>query len=381
MNTSFALLDKQFELVRYPAELQHQSWQAWDSADELLIEHVESEYPDYTKKSVLILNDDFGALGAWFAHCHPAWISDSYVARRSCQINLENNQIDEGTLKYLDSLSFPELKAELVLLKVPKTTALLEHQLIQLQDVVTPDTVIIAAGKAKAIQKSTLGLFEKYLGATHTSLAKKKSRLIFCQPSGDKQHKSPYPTIWQTDDKQLTLANHANVFARQQLDIGARLLLEHLPDCSNISVLDLGCGNGVLGLSVLKRHPDAKVVFVDESFMAVESARENVLRNLPEQIDNCRFLQSNCLDEFPSLNLGGVDLVLCNPPFHQQNAITDHIAYQMFKDAKKYLHRGGELRIIGNRHLDYPQKLKRLFGGYRVVASDRKFSILSTIKR
>ena len=381
MNTCFNLLDKQFELLRYPAELQHQSWQAWDSADEYLIEHVESQFPDYKEKSLIIFNDDFGALATWFANQTLHWVSDSYVARRACQENLRRNKISTDDIQFTDSLILPETKVQLVLFKVPKTTALLEHQLIQLQSMVTPETLVIACGKAKAIQKSTLGLFEKYLGPTHTSLAKKKSRLIFCHPTGDKQHVSPYPTIWQTDDKQLTISNHANVFARQQLDIGARLLLEHIPDCSNISVLDLGCGNGVLGLSVLQQYPDAKVVFVDESFMAIESARENVMANVPEQVKNCHFLHNNCLDEFPSLGISGIDLVLCNPPFHQQNAITDHIAYQMFKDAKKYLHRGGELRIIGNRHLDYPQKLKRLFGGYRVVASDRKFSILSTIKR
>ena len=381
MNTSFSLLDKHFELIRYPAELQHQSWQAWDSADEYLIEHIASEFADLTGKSLAILNDDFGALAVWFAAFQPLWVSDSYVAKRSCQLNLTNNHLNEQDVQFTDSLSLSAHQLDLVIIKIPKTTALLEHQLIQLQKVVSPKTRVIAAGKAKSIQKSTLGLFEKYLGPTRTSLAKKKSRLIFCTPEGNKQHPCPFPTIWQTDNKQLTLHNHANVFARQQLDIGARLLLEHIPDCSNIKVLDLGCGNGVLGLSVLARHPEAQVIFVDESHMAVESAKLNVQNNLPAQLQNCYFLQSNCLDEFPSLGLDGIDLVLCNPPFHQQNAITDHIAYQMFKDAKKYLHRGGELRIIGNRHLDYPQKLKRLFGGYRVVASDRKFSILSTIKR
>jgi 16S rRNA (guanine1207-N2)-methyltransferase/23S rRNA (guanine1835-N2)-methyltransferase len=75
-----------------------------------------------------------------------------------------------------------------------------------------------------------------------------------------------------------------------------------------------------------------------------------------------------------------VDVVLCNPPFHQQNTVTDHIALQMFSDAKRHLSRGGELRIIGNRHLDYPLKLKGLFGGYKVIASNAKFSILSCIK-
>ena len=52
-------------------------------------------------------------------------------------------------------------------------------------------------------------------------------------------------------------------------------------------------------------------------------------------------------------------VVLCNPPFHQAQAVTDHIAWQMFKQAKDTLKEGGELRIIGNRHLDYHDKLNR----------------------
>ena len=75
-----------------------------------------------------------------------------------------------------------------------------------------------------------------------------------------------------------------------------------------------------------------------------------------------------------------IDIVLCNPPVHQQNAITDHIAWQMFKDAKSVLQNGGQLFVVGNRHLDYPNKLKRLFGNATTVATNQKFSILSAIK-
>ena len=32
---------------------------------------------------------------------------------------------------------------------------------------------------------------------------------------------------------------------------------------------------------------------------------------------------------------------LCNPPFHQQHAVTDHIAWQMFNDSFKALKQGG----------------------------------------
>jgi 16S rRNA (guanine1207-N2)-methyltransferase len=59
--------------------------------------------------------------------------------------------------------------------------------------------------------------------------------------------------------------------------------------------------------------------------------------------------------------------------------ITDDIAWQMFVDAKKMLRPGGELRVVANRHLDYPDKLKRLFGGCQVIANNPKFIVLSAV--
>jgi 16S rRNA G1207 methylase RsmC len=73
-------------------------------------------------------------------------------------------------------------------------------------------------------------------------------------------------------------------------------------------------------------------------------------------------------------------VILCNPPFHQQQILSDHIAWQMFTDAFKALHTYGELRVVANRHLGYHEKLKRLFGGAKVIASNAKFVILSAIK-
>ena len=112
--------------------------------------------------------------------------------------------------------------------------------------------------KMDFIIAETQALFDKYLGPCKTSLAQKKSRLILCQPTGDKCHTSPYPTVWQTEKTKFTISNMANVFARQQLDIGARFMLQHLnklPNTENKTVVDLGCGNGVLGLHILHNSP------------------------------------------------------------------------------------------------------------------------------
>jgi 23S rRNA (guanine1835-N2)-methyltransferase len=385
MNTSLTLLDKNLQLVRYPQELQHPSWQAWDAADEYLIEYVEQNFQDLQSHSISIYNDDFGALACWFAAAKPLWVSDSYVAKQSCLINLQQNELPTESVTFYDSVTPVDSPAELVLLKIPKTTALLEQQLIDLQVRVSPATKVIAAGKANLIQKSTLALFEKYLGVTTTSLAKKKARLIFCQPTGTKSHSSPYPTIWFTDKPRFEISNLANVFARQQLDIGARFMLEHLtklPNLDNKTVVDLGCGNGVLGLSILNQNKHTQVVFVDESYMAVASAKQNVIVNLHKKESQSEFIVNNCLDNFTQKSkFFEVDIVLCNPPFHQQNAITDHIAWQMFKDAKLVLKNGGQLFVVGNRHLDYPNKIKKLFGNATTVATNQKFSILSATKR
>ena len=410
MNTEFIFADRQFSLIRYPEKHQHVSLQAWDSADELIIEHVETLLSDEALSidggenngPIMIFNDDFGVLGCWFSHLAPYWISDSYISLRSLHENLKANQLlntsevaatDElqtapvQTLTSVQSLTFkPEKAPRLVVLKVPRALALLEQQLIDLQKYVTPDTRIVATGKVKAITKSVLNLFERYIGPTTTSLAKKKSRLVFATPRESlKLSDSPYPTRWQcksTIGAPLTIDNLANAFSRQSLDIGARIMLEHMTVSANDVVVDLGCGNGVLGVNALTLAPDAKVIFVDESYMALESARLNVLNNHPDKIAQCEFVASNCLETLLNReHKPAVTKILCNPPFHQQNAITDHIAWQMFTDSRDLLIKSGHLVVVGNRHLDYHIKLKKLFGGAKVLASDKKFVILGTAKR
>ncbi|MFQ2486887.1 methyltransferase [Aeromonas caviae] len=364
-------------LYRYPRQNQD-PLQAWDAADEYLINEL-AESQQAPDGPVIIMNDGFGALAA-FLHAHaPVCVTDSHVSERATLANLAENGLDPDAIRLQDALApLPDAPA-LVVIKVSKYQALLEQQLLALRQVVTPATRILAAGKAKDIHTSTLKLFEKYLGETRTSLAWKKARLIHCTPAAERPPlPNPFPTVWPLEGSGMLIHNHANVFSRTSLDIGARFMLDNLPIHSARKVIDLGCGNGVLGLSLLAKDSEVEVTFIDESYMAVASARLNVEHNLPDALPRAHFLVNNCLDGVPA---GSADRILCNPPFHQLQAITDHIAWQMFTDAHRVLPQGGELWIVGNRHLDYHNKLKRLFGNAQVVASNSKFVILKTIKR
>lgn len=373
---------QQLELERYPQQEESTQLQAWEAADEYLLQQLENV--DIGGRPVLIFNDNFGTL-ACALHAHrPYSVSDSYMSQLATRHNLKLNGLDPEQVTLLDSLAELPAAPAVVLIRVPKALALLEQQLRALRHVVTEDTLIVAGAKARDVHTSTMQLFEKVLGPTRTSLAWKKARLIFCQaadivpPAADIVPPAAAETTnWTLDSTDWLIHNHANVFSRGSLDIGARLFLDHLPRGLNGHIVDLGCGNGVIGLTALAQNPDAQVTFVDESYMAVASSELNVEHNLPQELDRCQFEVNNAL---AGIERESVQAVLCNPPFHQQHAITDHTAWQMFCDAKRCLQVGGELRIVGNRHLDYHQKLKRLFGNCTLVASNKKFVILRAVK-
>ncbi|MBC3765399.1 methyltransferase [Neptunicella marina] len=374
-NSILTLGDHTLKLFRYPKQFQHNTLQAWDSSDELLIDHILSNIKP--TDTISVFNDDFGALACALYAYQPDWYNDSFVSECSLKQNLQLNKLSTDAIKVFSSLSKPA-PSDYFLIKLPKSLALLEQQLIDVQQVASTDSQIIATGKTTTVTKAVLALFEKYIGTTTTSLARKKSRLVFSGLTVQQRHQSPYPTTWTLPDNNMLISNLANVFSRQSLDIGGRFLLQHLPDCSNKNVIDLGCGNGIIGLSVLAKFNHSNVTFVDESRMAVASAHQNVQTNIENGLNRARFLLSNCLEQVSDTQ---ADIILCNPPFHQNNTITSHIARQMFDDSYRHLNSGGELRIVGNRHLNYGQMLKKRFGGFKVVASNNKFSILSCIKR
>ncbi len=218
---------------------------------------------------------------------------------------------------------------------------------------------IVAVNKAKEIHTSTLKLFEKYLGETKTSLAWKKHRLVFSTANAQPVIDVDPMRIWGIEGESIQLKNLPNVYSGESLDLGARFMLQYLPQDPTLKhVIDLGCGNGVLSVKMGQLNPQARLTSVDESFMAIESAKQNLLDNLGDTRE-IQCIANNCLDSFTP---DCADMVMCNPPFHQQQAITDHIAWQMFCDAKQILNQGGKLLVIGNRHLGYDAKLKRLFG-------------------
>ncbi|MCF4996483.1 methyltransferase [Pseudomonas syringae] len=371
LDTPFAQLD----LIRQP-EQQNEPLQAFDAADEYLLNHLAEQQPTAVTR-VLVLNDSFGALAVSLAgKVQVSSSGDSFLGFQGLEKNLvRNGQAFDAVQGIPASEPLPG-PFDRVLIRVPKTLALLEEQLIRLQGQLAPGAEVVAAAMIKHLPRAAGDLLERYIGPVQASLAVKKARLLIATPEPRTPAVSPYPTRYRLDEPGIELLNHANVFCREGLDIGTRAFLPHLPkNLGTARVADLGCGNGVLAIASALQNPDAHYTLVDESFMAVQSAAENWHAALGERDVTVRAGDGLAGQEPQSL-----DIVLCNPPFHQQQVVGDFLAWRMFQQAREALVVGGALYIVGNRHLGYHSKLARLFRGVEQVAATPKFVILKARK-
>ncbi len=363
----------EYELRRYPFR-RGERLRAWDAADEYLIEEFSDLKIEPDGIRLLIVNDNFGALATTLHAFCPVLLSDSYISHMSTRVNFRQNNLSNDDLILCSPLEPLNGYFDVVLIRVTKTLGLLEDELLRIRPHIDARTRIFGCGMSKQIHTSTLKLFTKLLGPTKTSLAKKKARVIYSEfDVSIIPHESIYPICYRLENHPYMMVNHASVFSRDKLDVGTRFFIQQIPEDSiHGDIIDLGCGNGVAGLIAAELNPDASVLFYDESYMAVASAQASYEQS--GLFNRAEFRVGDCLDGYSDQS---ADLILCNPPFHQQQVVGDYVAMRMFKQSRRALKPGGELLVIGNRHLGYHIKLKRLFNQVETIASNSKFVVLS----
>jgi 16S rRNA (guanine1207-N2)-methyltransferase len=300
--------------------------------------------------------------------------------------NLARHEVDAtsvGVYTPLDDLDDLGDPISLLVVRPPRSLALLEHLLRAVRPLLAPDAVVVGAEMVKHLHTSTLAVFERVLGPTTTSRAHRRARIIECSPDPTIDPGPwDWPTTFRLEPGAHDVTSWPGVFAASRLDHGTALLLDHLPETDGPEVIvDLGCGNGVLGTFAAIDNAEAEIIFVDDSALAIASAEATHRANLgPDR--KATFTLGNGLFDGPgALADGSVGLVLTNPPFHEHRAMGDAVAWQMFTDAHRALQVGGELWVVGNRHLAHHAKLQRIFRNCEVVASSPKFVVLRAVRR
>ena len=145
----------------------------------------------------------------------------------------------------------------------------------------------------------------------------------------------PVSCVYSYRGVDLSFQTDAGVFSKGEVDTGTRLLLEALPEEMNGDILDLGCGWGVIGISIAKRWPETRVTMADVNTRALDLSRENAKRNRADV--TC--MESDGMDSLAGQTF---DAVVTNPPIRAGK----QVIYKMFADAAKSLKTGGALYLV-----------------------------------
>jgi len=174
-------------------------------------------------------------------------------------------------------------------------------------------------------------------------------------------------------DRRFVFHTQAGVFSQDGPDEGTMLLLNAVGPFLKpyMTVLDLGTGVGLVGVSVGDSLTRGEVYMVDSDVRAIRLAQENVLLN---GIENAHVLLGDVtLDLPPRLRF---DLVLSNPPTHSGKQVLSNFV----DEAYAVLRPGGWLYLVVNRLLSVRDLMAATFGQVEQVERHKGFMVFRAQK-
>ena len=290
--------------------------------------------------------------------------SDSLVAERQVAQALAGAA---GGGEVVPDLAEALTGAALVVLRLPKSLDALDEIARTAALLGTADVRLVAGGRVKHMTPSMNDVLGASFEQVHASLGRQKSRVLHA--AGQRTVEQVWPKQRHHADLDLTIHAHGAAFAGTRVDAGTRLLLGQLDRLTEThgTVVDLGCGTGVLASVLARRFDD--VVAIDVSAAAVASAR----------LTTAGAVDVRRGDGLTDLADASVATIVSNPPFHVGTAKDSTPTLAMIADAKRVLRPGGELVLVYNSHLPYLPRLREV-GPTEILARDRSYLVTRTVR-
>ncbi|MCW1060704.1 MULTISPECIES: class I SAM-dependent methyltransferase [Streptococcus] len=170
--------------------------------------------------------------------------------------------------------------------------------------------------------------------------------------------------------QKMTFLTDAGVFSKKMIDYGSQALLKCLDFHKQESVLDVGCGYGTLGLTLVKAK-EVEATLVDINQRALDLARQNAERN---QVLATIF-QSNIYQNVE----GRFHHIISNPPIRAGK----QIVHEVITGSYTHLLDGGDLTIVIQKKQGAPSakaKMEEVFGNCEILKKDKGYYILRSRK-
>jgi 16S rRNA G1207 methylase RsmC len=162
------------------------------------------------------------------------------------------------------------------------------------------------------------------------------------------------------------------IFSPRAIDDGSIMLLKYLDVAPTDKCLDLGCGYGVLGLTMAKMAPQGETLMVDKDYVAVDYANQNAKLN---QTTNAQAKLSN---GFSEVHQKDFNVIVSNIPAKVGN----ELLYIFLNDAYERLAPGGRFYVVTITGLrDFMKRaFKEVFGNYKKHKQGPAYTVASAVK-
>jgi 16S rRNA (guanine1207-N2)-methyltransferase len=192
-----------------------------------------------------------------------------------------------------------------------------------------------------------------------------------------------YPTLRTTCHwQEIPLQAKPGTFGWQKVDDGSRFLIEQFPLWSaHVAqppkrILDLGCGYGFISVAAHTLLPQADICWLATDNCA--AALSAVQRNCGNWADS--FAGDRGLDAQGAPLRAPVDLILCNPPFHQGFSPSGDITEKFVHAMHRWLVPGGQALVVVNQFVGLEKRARGLFRQIKEIANNGSFKVLALSK-
>ncbi|NBJ64877.1 class I SAM-dependent methyltransferase [bacterium c-19] len=173
----------------------------------------------------------------------------------------------------------------------------------------------------------------------------------------------------------LKLISDNGVFSKHNVDYGSRVLLDALHKHDQKlgdTLLDVGCGYGVIGLSLKKAYPDKQVTMLDINPRAVELTKLNAQNNQCEVAVHVSDAYDKVMDQ-------SFTDIITNPPIRAGKKVI----YPIFAKAYEHLLKQGNLWVVIRKAQgaeSAKKYIESIFGNCEVIQKDKGYYILRATK-
>ena len=168
----------------------------------------------------------------------------------------------------------------------------------------------------------------------------------------------------------LKFETNSGVFSKERVDFGTNVLLNSLPSLDGVkSVLDVGCGVGIIGICIKKAYPNTSLTMVDINERCIELTSKNSNENA---ID-AEVILSDMYEKVE----GMFDLILSNPPIRAGKAKV----FEVVDGAYKHLNDNGALICVIQKKQGAESLIKymeEVFGNCEILNKEKGYYIIKS---